>query len=123
LFDALGVSGRILLQLAKLTAEVRQLRHIVERQASTQIIRSSTEEAIPVIAEGPVNTIDNCRTLLNSCGGKAAQDYLVSNCMLCLVTRITCAIPEFSRNLIKQNASIALALIDNNRNPILRTPQ
>jgi hypothetical protein len=81
LLCASGVNGRILFELAKLTAEVKQLRKIIERQAVTRpLVLSSVDEAaaIPEIGDGPVNSIEDCKTLLNSCGRKATQDYLVN---------------------------------------------
>jgi hypothetical protein len=77
-YAALDIARRILHELAKLSGEIRQLRRIVEKQTSTRMRSTSAENAIPEIADGPVNSIEDCRSVLSSCGEKNTQDFLVS---------------------------------------------
>lgn len=73
------MTNRILYELVKLTGEVRQLRRIVEKQAVDRRAPStSAEDVIPEIIDGPVRSIEDSRALLNSCGRKSQQDFLVS---------------------------------------------
>lgn len=88
LFAASDMTNRILYQLAKLTGEIRQLRRIVEKQAVTRPTSTSPEDAIPEIIDGPVNSLEDCRALLSSCGRKATQDFLVS---IVVFVHVVCA--------------------------------
>ena len=85
MFTALDVTNWILYELAKLSGEIRQLRRIIEKQSVSRPRSSSVEDVIPEIVDGPVNSIEDCRALLNSCGRKASQDYLVGNVTFCSI--------------------------------------
>lgn len=78
LFASSDMTNRILLELAKLTSEVRHLRRVVEKQSVNRRAPTSDQDFIPELLDGPVTTIKDSRSLLKSCAEKPQQDFLVS---------------------------------------------
>jgi len=73
----LEVHRRILLELAKLGDEVRQMRNLLEKQ-SVGLQYSSTDAVIPELSEGSLTTLDGYEQLQKRCKDPKMQTSLVS---------------------------------------------